>query len=191
MKNLTEKYYAKYPNTKQQQVIVLYMLFILSYSKLPAQENEEPFRHRLTVMMANSHIPSAGKVDGQSTVFIVPTWGVNYDYWFTSKWAIGLHNDFILQQYKIEVKQDKETIERTNPVAICAVALFRPSSNLTLLLGAGRELEKHESFSMVTIGSDYGIELPRSWELSFNLIYDNKFNAYDSWMFGIGFSKLL
>lgn len=147
-------------------------------------------RHRITIMMANSHIPSANRINGQSTVFIVPTWGLNYDYWLSEKWAIGLHNDIVLQHYKIEKSHDKEVIERVNPVTLCTVALYRPLHNWTFLLGIGRELEKNESFTVLTAGSEYGVELPGDWELSFNIIYDNKLETYDTWMFGVGFSKL-
>jgi hypothetical protein len=40
------------------------------------------------------------------------------------------------------------------------------------------------------MGMEYGFELQRGWELSLNLLYDNKIDAYDSWMFGVGFSKM-
>jgi len=171
-------------------------LFIMVSSyRTMAQEGEpkekETFRHRITVMMANSHIPSANKIEGQSSMFIAPTWGINYDYWFTQKWAIGLHNDVIMQQFKIEKHQGKEVIERIAPVAICAVTLFRPSPQWTFLLGFGREFEKDESFNMLCTSVEYGIELPNDWELSLNLIYDTKIKTYDTWMFGVGVSKLL
>lgn len=57
-----------------------------------------------------------------------------------------------------------------------------------MLAGLGREFEKTES---INIGVEYGVELPNNWELNFNLIYENKFNVYNSWMFGIGFSKIM
>lgn len=147
--------------------------------------------HRLTIMMANSHIPSANKIDSQSAVFIAPTWGFNYDYWPSEAWGFGLHTDLVLQQFKIERHHGNEIIERINPIAVNAVALYRPTTNWTFLLGVGREFEKNESFNMFCGGLEFGLELPDDWELSMNLIYDNKINTYDSWMFGVGFSKLL
>lgn len=141
--------------------------------------------------MANSHIPSADNLDGQSAVFIVPTWGLNYDFWLSEKWAIGLHTDLVLQQFKIKEKESAQVIERSNPLAVTGVALFKPWEKWTALLGLGREFEKNESFNMLSVGVEYGIELPDSWELNVNLIFDSKIEAYDTWMFGIGFSKFV
>ncbi len=175
--------------------IVLTILLMSSrvFAQAPEENTKEEgwHRHRLTIMMANSHIPAADKVDGQNSVFIVPTWALNYDYWITKKFAVGLHTDFILQEFKLEKREDEKTIERSHPVAMNIVALFRPSEHWTFVAGGGREFEKNESFNMMCVGVEYGIELPKNWELSFNFIYDNKFKAYNSWLFGVGFSKLL
>ena len=52
------------------------------------KEKKEEYRHRITVMIANSHIPNMDGVEGQNKFSIVPTWGFDYDFWFNSKWAI-------------------------------------------------------------------------------------------------------
>ena len=153
------------------------------------REQERLKRHRITVMIANSHIPSMDAVEGQNKFSIVPTWGVDYDFWFSPKWAIGLHNDLILQQYKIKEEKDNTVIERSFPIGTCLVGIFKPFEHLSLVAGIGKEFEKSESFGMWKVGVEYGFELPESWELSLNLQYDNKINAYDSWLFGLGVSK--
>jgi hypothetical protein len=158
-------------------------------SALAQGEESNENKHRVTIVMANSHIPAANKVASQHPVFIVPTWGVNYDYWFTPKWAIGLQNDIVLQHYKIEKKKDQEVIERVDPVTICGVALFRPIPKLTFLAGLGSEIERNENFTVLLVGTEYGIELPSHWEVNFNLTYESKIATYNSWMFGVGFSK--
>jgi hypothetical protein len=154
-------------------------------------EEELSYRHRLSIMMAFSHVPSADNLDGQSSVFIVPTWAINYDYWFTSKFGLGLHNDLVMQQYKIETHEDNAIIERSFPIAVTAVALYKASKKWTFLFGVGREFEKHENFNLISAGVEYGIELPHAWEVNINAIYENKLNAYDSWLIGIGFSKFM
>ena len=152
----------------------------------------EPYhKHRLTIMMANSHIPAANNINDQDAVFIVPTWGFDYDYWLSPKWAVGPHNDLVLQQYKIETKGGEEVIERSFPVSVSAVGIFRPWEHWAFVSGMGREFEKNESFNLYMLGVEYGIELPHDWELSFNLVYENKLATYNSWLFGIGISKLL
>ena len=154
------------------------------------KEQEEKYRHRISIMMANSHIPNMDGIEGQNNFTIVPTWGLDYDFWLSRKWAIGLHNDFILQQYKIKNDKDHTIVERSFPVGVCAVGIFKPFNHLSFVSGIGKEFEKNESFGMWKLGVEYGFELPKAWELSLNFQYDNKFNAYDSWLFGLGISKL-
>lgn len=152
-------------------------------------KDEASPHHRLTLLMANAFIPAADNIAGQNSVFIVPAWGINYDYWLNHKIGFGVHNTLILQQYKIEKSREDIIIERSFPVVVTGEILYKPLENLTVSAGAGRELEKHESFTVVNLGLEYGFELRPGFELSLNLLYDNKIDAYDSWMFGVGFSK--
>ncbi len=170
---------------------VLLLYFDVVGQDANGENKEKSYRHRLSMMMAFSHIPSANELNGQSSVVIVPTWALNYDYWFNSKFGLGLHNDLVLQQYKIEKKDDNTILERSFPVAATLMGLYKANTNWTFLLGVGREFEKHESFNLISAGIEYGIELPNAWEVNLNAVYENKIIAYDSWMFGIGFSKFL
>ena len=154
-------------------------------------ETEVLQKHRLTILMANAFIPAADDIEGQSNFFIVPAWGFNYDYWISRKIALGIHNTLILQQYKIEESSEEKIVERSFPLIVSGEVLLKPWKNLIVSVGAGREFEKHESYTVVNTGLEYGVELRRGWELSFTLLYDNKIDAYDSWMLGVGFSKHL
>lgn len=174
-------------------IVIAFMLFSIQARSQDAAAENAPSetKHRVTLIMANSFIPAADNVDGQNQIYIVPTWGLNYDYWITPKLGAGIHTDFVLQQFKIEKSSDETVIERSFPVIVSGVFLYKVSERLTLLLGAGSELEKHENFAIINAGIEYGFELPNQWELNINLVYDNKLNAYDSWMLGAGFSKWL
>jgi hypothetical protein len=68
---------------------------------------------------------------------------------------------------------------------------YKPLKHFSILGGIGEELEKNESFTLVKIGMEYAFELPKSFELSISFQYDNKLDAYDTWLLGVGFSKLL
>lgn len=172
----------------------LLCIFIGSISAVQAQDdNEEESQrkaHRVTIMMANAHIPQAIPATGEKTVFLVPTWGVDYDYWFSPRWAIGLHNDIMLQDFTIEEYGDGRSIDRYFPISVSVVALYKPFDKWIFTGGLGREFEKNESLYLFTAGVEYGIEMRNDWELNFNLIFENKWEAYDNWLFGVGFSKL-
>ncbi|MFZ2905575.1 MAG: hypothetical protein WAZ98_05180 [Cyclobacteriaceae bacterium] len=170
--------------------ILVFLLTISTTVYCQEEEGEKRKTHyRMTVMMANAHIPSATEVDGDIPVRIVPTWGLSYDYWLSNKWAIGLHNELFLQQFKIEKSGTDQTVERSYPVSVSVVGIFKPTKRLAFLAGVGKEFEKHKNFSLICLETEYGFELPDNWELNLNLIFESKIHAYDAWTFGVGFSK--
>jgi len=145
--------------------------------------------HRITLVMGNSFLKN--QIDASTNdILVAPTFGLNYDYLFHPRWGVGLHTDIVLQQFKVEKHSENVELTRENPVAVCAVGLFSPLPSLRLIAGYGIELEKHESIQLLRFGVEYGFHLPGNWELGFALEFDNKMNAYNSWIFGAGFSKL-
>lgn len=169
--------------------MLLLTLAAQAQEEKPAKEQEEKYRHMFTIMMANSHIPNMDGVEGQNNFSIVPTWAFDYDFSFSKKWGVGWHNDFILQQYKVIKEDDSTIVERSYPFGSCIVAVYRPFKRIAFVTGLGKEFEKNENFGMWKIGMEYGFELPKAWELVLNFQYDVKFEAYDSFLFGIGISK--
>lgn len=161
--------------------------------RVDAQHKEKHEHHppyqKITMVMANS-IVTNNIDEGNNDILIIPTIGLNYDYWFHKKWGIGLHNDILLQQYKIERHHDQRELVRENPVAICAILSFEPFPRWILMGGYGLELEKNQNINLFRFGIEYGIPLKDSWELGFNFEYDHKIKAYSSFMIGIGFSKI-
>lgn len=175
-------------------VSVLVMLFVSSaiLAQHPEKKSEEEAfqpHSRFTVMMAHYMFPHVVQMETGNKNDLVPAWGVDYDYWFHPKWAIGLHSDLILQQYKIERKNDATELSRSFPISSSLVGIFKPGKHLAFVSGFGKEFEKEETLNLWNIGVEYGFELPRNWELSLNFIYEDKFHAYDSWIMGIGISK--
>lgn len=146
--------------------------------------------HRITLMMANAHVPTISEtVEGKKN-YLLPAWGLDYDYWFASKWAIGLHNGIIMQQFSVEEDPPGPDLEVLYPISMSLVGLFMPLKNFTLIAGYGREFEKAENLWLLDFGMEYGFELPNEWELSLNLKYEDKLDGYDSWLFGFGVSKI-
>jgi hypothetical protein len=144
--------------------------------------------HRISVGLAHAHIPAEIDLPGRKNL-VIPAWNFDYDYWLNERFAIGLHNTLFLQQFSIEKRSDNTELLRSNPVSSSLVALYRPGKRWVFVGGLGREFEKNESFNLLDLGIEYGIELPGEWELSAGLKYENKFSAYDSWLLGLGVSK--
>lgn len=179
-----------------QRIIVSILLSLVcmkAFSQHEAHDQHEEVHpstyHKLSLVMANSLITNS--VDRNNEILIVPTFGVNYDYWFQRKWAIGLHTDLVLQQYKVELHHDERILERENPVALCAMVSYQIIPRWAIMGGYGIELERNENINLFRFGLEYGIPLKDHWELAFTLEYDHKIKAYSSVMFGVVFSKLL
>jgi hypothetical protein len=145
--------------------------------------------HKLTIIMANALIDNSFS-DETNDLLLVPAIGLNYDYFINSKWGLGIHSDILIQQFKIEKHGHDEEIIRENPISVCGMLLFKPHHRWTLFTGYGVEMEKNENFQLFRLGTEYAIDLPKKWEVEFSLEFDYKPDAYNTVLFGIGFSKL-
>jgi len=146
--------------------------------------------HRITPMMAYAFINNSF-IDQSSEILIAPALGLNYDYFINSRWGLGLHSEILLQQFKYEHHGNKKEVVRENPVGISGVLLYKPHHRWTIFTGYGIEIEKNENIDMIKLGTEYGIEMAKNWEVGFSLEFDFKPNAYNSLLFGIGFSKII
>jgi hypothetical protein len=121
---------------------------------------------------------------------ILPAWGLDYDYVFTEKWALGLHSDVVVETYDVETA-DGKVLKRTRPLASALLGTYKLNQHLALQLGLGGEFAKEETFALTRVGIEYGWELPGAFELSGVFNYDFKWNAYDTFLIGIGVAKLI
>ena len=168
----------------------LCMLLLLAAGVTLAQEKEEEeFKPKIrgAIMMANSHVPKS--YEGDKKVAIIPTWGVDVDYFFHPRWSVAIQSDIKLQDFEVKV-EDKE-LERNMPVALVGVLHYHALRHWSFFAGPGIELEKNENFFLVRAGTEYSFEISENFEIALNLIYENKDEVYDTWTFGIAFNKKL
>jgi len=154
-----------------------------------AEDSHNTSGHRVTAVMAYSFLKNQVN-EGADNILVVPTVGLNYDFRIRPKWGMGLHSDIVLQQYKVEKHGEDEILVRENPVTICVVGLYELLPSFMLMAGYGIEFESHENIQMLRLGVEYGFHIPGNWELGFALEFDWKIKTYNSWVFGVGFSKL-
>jgi hypothetical protein len=144
--------------------------------------------HRLTLGLGHTHI-SQGKIEGDTKWLATASWSLNYDYWVSKKWAIGLQNDIILESFVIE-HGDEELLERKYPVAIVPVAIYKPGKNLSLIGGVGAEISHGHTLTLTRLGVEYGWHLPKNWEVGIAMVWDGKWKYYNSWGLAFTFSRL-
>lgn len=174
----------------------LIFLFFCFCNQMMAQEvdDENSPHHKITIVMGNTHLPS-GIENGNKKNLIISSWGLDYDYWLSKKWGIGLHSDILLQNFRVESftsVDEIEVIKRNFPISFAIVGSFKVNKHLSLMFGPGIETSEGEkSFWFLKAGIEYGWELPNNFELGLSIIDDYRFDAYNSWTFGLSVSKLL
>ncbi|MCC9063860.1 hypothetical protein [Flavobacterium piscisymbiosum] len=176
---------------------LLFSLVSILTNKSVAQESEEKdfFKphHQIAISINHVHVFEGRDDEGNREVLSLPAWGVDYTFQFHKNWAIGLHTDFVIEKFKVEKvyanDDDKETVERSYPIAPALMGIYKPSESWSFLLGFGGEFAKEENYFLTRVGAEYGYELPKNWEIFGTFSYDLKWNAYDSWGIGLGIAK--
>jgi len=193
---------AQFSNAQQKKAAakavlraVILIFFLVASAGCIAQEIiEENFRphHQLGLVLSHSHVFEGIDAEGKRSVLSLPAWGFDYSYLFHSKWAIGLHTDLIIEKFKVERNLgNKETIERSYPVAPAIMGIYKANHHWNFLFGMGGEFAKEENFVINRLGIEYAAELHKGWEVFGTFGYDFRWNAYDTWTLGIGIAKSL
>ena len=141
-------------------------------------------RHRITLGLGHTHV-SQGDVPDGPNFRILASWALNYDYWLTDRWAVGLQNDMIVEEFVIE-HGGEELLERDRPIAVIPAVLYKPLEWLTLIGGVGVEFAPEENLTLTRIGAEVGWHVAPDWEVGGGLVWDAKWDFYDS--FGLEFA---
>lgn len=156
------------------------------YPREPATHGFKPWR--VGGMLYHTYIGTHTS-EGKETL-IVPTIGLDVEYWFSDKWGIGSHNDLELISFEVE-RGEAHTLERETPLLLTLDGLWKPWKGLILLVGPGVEFEKEENLFVVRSGLEYEIELGAHWDVAPTVFYDIRTDAYDTFSMGIGIGKRL
>jgi hypothetical protein len=183
-------------NYFRKTVFLAVILYLINYNGIIAQESKEKAfspHHQMGISINHVHVFEGRDEEGNREVLSLPAWGVDYTFQFHKKWAVGLHTDFVIEKFKVEKvyanDEDKETVERSYPIAPAVMGIYKPNESWSILLGFGGEFAKEENYFLTRVGLEYGYELPKNWEIFGTFSYDLKWNAYDSWGIGLGIAK--
>ncbi|MEZ4739840.1 MAG: hypothetical protein R2818_10940 [Flavobacteriales bacterium] len=178
-------------------LLVAMAFLLLSVMAAQAQEEgggpAEEGRHEIGLLVCHSAVSQGIDADGDRSWLVLPSWGLNYNYWLSERWAIGLHTDLISETFRVteDLKEgeEKPVIERTRPVAPALMASYRPHEHWSFILGMGEEFAKEGNLTLMRAGMEYSIHLSGAWETSGSFAYDFRFDAYDSFTFGFGVAR--
>lgn len=179
--------------------LIIFLLFS-SFSVTRAQESTQELEsfnphHSLSIVLSHAHVFDGRDIDGKRSTLVLPSWGLDYNYHINPKWSIGLHTDIIIEKFKVEKHLESggsgEVIERSFPIAPALVGTYTLNHHWKCLFGAGTEIAKEGNFFLNRAAIEYGVELPKRFELVGSITYDIKWGAYDTWVLGIGVNKAL
>ena len=164
------------------------IVFVMLSLHLFSQEKEESCKHfRISPVLSHTYIPTATS-EGTQTI-IVPSIGLDLEYWFSPKFGLGLHNDLELFNYEIEKPGEELTVEREYPVVVTLDGLAKVYEDLVVVFGTGVEFEKRQNLFIVRAGLEYEIEFAEHWDLSPTFFYDYRHNEFGTWSMGIGVGR--
>ncbi len=166
--------------------IVIIIIILISFGNY-AQKDHDNFKHfRISPVISHTYIPM-GSINGNETV-IVPSLGLDLEYWFTKKLGFGFHNDLELLTFEIE-KDQQLLIEKEFPVVVTVDALWKLYKDLVLVLGTGIEFEKNENLFIIRTGLEYEIEFGNHWDIAPTVFYDHRSKNFGTWSVGLGIGK--
>jgi hypothetical protein len=169
---------------KKIVVVIFIMLGISASAQTHELHDSTKTSSRLSFGLGHTSI-SNGKRNGQTEWLPLASWSLNYDYWLNKKWAIGLQNDWILETFLIE-NGSGNTIERKNPITMIPVVIHKFSPHWSAILGGGIEISKGHNLGLSRLGVEYGVHMPKHYEVGIALVWDNKWSYYNSW--GVAFT---
>jgi hypothetical protein len=145
-------------------------------------------KHRVTLGLGHTQL-SENKGENERGLLAVASWSLNYDYWISDQWAIGLQNDVLLESFVIETEHSEE-IERHYPIAMIPVVLYKPTRHFAFIAGAGTEFAQDENLFLTRLGIEYDFQLPGNWLVGAAGVWDNNWDYYHSWGLSFTFSKV-
>ena len=154
-------------------------------------EHSELKKHSISAVLSHTNINSAKENRNGSNWIAAPSFCFNYNFNINHKWAIGLHNDIIVENIDLDHTHDGgDGVIRQRPISMAIMGTYKPLKYLAFLAGGGVELSKHEDFPVIRLGVEAPMHLPNNWEVFGSLTGDIGIDSYDSITFGIGFAKL-
>lgn len=174
---------------KYSLVFCLLVFSILGNAQSHDEKEEHHFKHfRISGALGQTYIPEATL--GDAKFVVVPTIGLDFQFWVNTKWGIGLKNDIEIANYVVEGNNGGNTIVRDNPVIIALPLLLSPWENhFTFIIGPGVELEHHENFFIFRAGVGSEFEVGNHWDFAPEIIYDLKDGHINTLTFAIAVGK--
>ncbi len=178
--------------TKTTLLVLMTLFSLVSFAQEEEKEEAQFPKNTIGLILSHANI-SKGVTESGTKWLSVPAWGVDFNHWFSEKWALGLHTDFIVEKIQVveNLKAESQIIERSYPIAPAVMGIYKPTKHSNFMFGMGAEFAKEENLVLNRLGYEWTTEIGHEWEIGFSFNYDFRWNAYDSYTLGFGISKAL
>ena len=163
-------------------------LALLSSNLFSQDHNQENYMKthqngfHLSVAFLHTYIPES-TVSGKE-VLTLPTLGFDIDYYFNSRFGLGLHNDLELLTFEI-IGEEGIEIEREFPLVLTLDLLYQVDEKFVLFAGPGIEIERAQNFELFRLGVEYLAKYRDKYTFAPMLSYDFRYQAYNTYSLGI------
>lgn len=162
-------------------------LFFYATAAFSQEEEIEDWkfnRYRVAIASLNSYVPA---IEANNR-FIIPAWGLEFEYQIAEKWAIGANLELEVFTYAVKTP-NKGIIERDYPFLTSLLVFYEINEHIILASGYGREFERNEDFDMLVFSAMYAIILPNNWDIVPTLTFNKRIESYDTFSLGFSFGK--
>jgi len=173
--------------------IIVFLIILLPKSWAQEDEHEKQehyeFKHwRIGFGIGHSYLPAGNHTTDEVNILVIPTIGLDIQYWFNPKFGLALKNELEIISYVIE-HDDENEIEREYPIISVLVAMYKLKNGPSFYLGGGYEIEVNQNFFIVKAGIEYELEIGRHWDVTPELYYFNKDGKAGGFGLAITFGK--
>ena len=145
--------------------------------------------HALGFTIGHAHSFKGVDENGSRKNSVLPYFGLDYNFQFSRKWAVGLHTDFINETFVVEKHLEdgtEEDLERNHPIAPAIMGMYNITHRWKLGLGMGGEFAEEGNYLLTRAAIEYACPIRKGWEVFGAFQYDVRWSAYDTWTIGLG-----
>ncbi len=179
--------------------ISLFMLIGFFNSPVFAQETskeeteerieESEGKHSIAFILGHARIGQARNEQGEKEFLSVPSIAIDYNYWISEKFTIGLHTDLLNENFFVESEKNGDIIERERPITLLIAGVYKIGKHWGFGLGTGGEFVRGKDYFVTRAFIEYGVEIRDGWEVFGSLNQDFRANVYNITSYGIGIEK--
>ena len=155
---------------------------------LEHSEHHEFKPWRIGFGIGHSYLPAGNHSSDKVSILVIPTIGLDIQYWFSPRFGLALKNEFEIISYVIERDEGGE-IEREYPIISVLVGMYKLKNGPAFYLGAGIEYEKSNNFFIAKAGIEYELEIGKHWDVTPEFYYFNKDGDFGGIGLSITFGK--